>query len=100
MEAAVAELAGGADEALAYVQSLLPSHREDMALVEKLEELTETARRKVCMVAGRKVDCVKTGTHEARQMQNRGGRRIELGATLMTSLSHAMHSPTLFQPIL
>lgn len=58
MEAAVAELAGGADEALAYVQSLLPSHREDMALVEKLEELMETARRKVGGVAGRKVGAV------------------------------------------
>jgi len=39
-------LAAQADGALAYVSSLLPSFHEDMSLIEHLDELLETARKK------------------------------------------------------
>lgn len=41
-----ADLVKKAEEALEYVMSLLPSHKEDMELLEKLDALMETARRK------------------------------------------------------
>eukprot|EP00798_Chlamydomonas_sp_ICE-L_P002710 gene2710-12580_t len=40
------QLANEADEALAYVHELLPSHEEDMTLIEKMDALLEAARSK------------------------------------------------------
>jgi hypothetical protein len=35
-----------ADEALAYIMDLIPSHHEDMALIEQLDQVLEVARKK------------------------------------------------------
>ena len=46
LKAVQSQLVKKAEEALEYVLSLLPSHKEDMELLEKLDALMETARKK------------------------------------------------------
>jgi hypothetical protein len=45
-----------ADEALQYIESLLPSHKEDMALIEKLDALMEAAQKKARSELGKSAE--------------------------------------------
>lgn len=45
-----------ADDALAYILGLIPSHHEDMVLIEQLDHLLEAARRKARTELGRNSD--------------------------------------------
>ena len=53
-----------ADEALQYIMDLLPSHREDMMLIEKLDELMEAARKKARCELGKSAEVSPLWRHQ------------------------------------
>ncbi|KAL6762773.1 hypothetical protein V8C86DRAFT_3130507 [Haematococcus lacustris] len=73
-----------ADAALAHVMELLPSHHEDMKLIEAMDEMLAAARRKARTELARnaeassaisaeldKLDALLTSVHQAAQQHNR-----------------------------
>jgi hypothetical protein len=92
-----------ADSELSYIFSLLPSHHEDMALIEKLDELLEAARRKARTELARNAEVGGGGRGEGRRgprVKHTGymehchkwNQRWHDGSTLQPPAVAALHS--------